>query len=319
MREGQFIKQNLERWESYKSPADDPDEVAQRFTCLVDDLSYGKTFYPGSNTNKYINALAANIYLSIYQNKKESGKRIIRFLKTELPLTIHKHHRQLLFTFIFFLAFVMLGAFSAHVQPSFIRAVLGDAYVDLTEHNIATGNPFGIYKDAAPFGMFLHIAFNNILVTFMVYALGLTAGAGTIYYLFTNGLMVGVFEAMFFQHHLGFQSLMVIMIHGTLELSALVIGGNAGLILGGSMLFPKTYTRMQSFMTGARESIKIIVSLVPVFLVAAFFESYVTRHTEMPIWLSFLILGSSASFIIWFFIIYPIKVSKRQLNEHSIN
>src|ERR1700744_6677691 len=86
MREGQFIKQNLDRWEKYQQETEDPDEVAKRFTYLVDDLSYAKTFYPYGNTVRYINSIAANIYLSIYKNKKEKKQRLIPFWTTELPL-----------------------------------------------------------------------------------------------------------------------------------------------------------------------------------------------------------------------------------------
>jgi len=122
---------------------------------------------------------------------------------------------------------------------------------------------------------------------------------------------VGVFEFMFFHHHLGWQSVLVIFIHGTLELSAIVIAGFAGLTIGNSILFPGTYTRIQSLKFAAKDSVKIIISLVPVFIVAAFFEGFVTRHTGMPLWLNLTILLSSASFIVWYFVIYPIRVSKR--------
>src|ERR1700684_4387027 len=105
MREGQFIKKNLERWEQYQHPTEDPDEVAKRFTYLVDDLSYAKTFYPLGNTVRYINGIAANIYLSIYKNKKEKKYRLITFWSAELPMVIQKHHRILLFTFLFFISF----------------------------------------------------------------------------------------------------------------------------------------------------------------------------------------------------------------------
>lgn len=315
MREGQFIKRNIDRWEGYKEPTRNADEVAKRFTYLVDDLSYAKTFYPNSNTIKYINSLAAGIYLSIYKNKKESRSRFFTFFGSELPLIIHKYHKQLLITFLFFLVFIFVGAFSAYMDPSIIRSVLSDGYVDTTEHNIASGNPFGIYKDMAPFPMFLYIAFHNISVTFLCYVVGLTGGILTIYMLFNNGVMVGAFEAMFFQHHLGVKSLLVILTHGTLELSACVISSCAGIILGSSLLFPKTYTRLQSFKMGAKDSMKITVSLVPIFIVAAFFESYVTRHTEMPLILSLCILGASAAFIVWYFIIFPIKVKRRTAND----
>ncbi len=311
MREGQFIKRNLGRWQQYQENTEDPDEVAKRFTYLVDDLSYAKTFYPHGNTIKYINGIAAGIYLSIYKNKKESTRRLITFWTTELPLVIRRNHRLLLFTFLFFLVFVGLGVFSAYIDQTFIRAVLGDGYVDMTERNIAAGNPFGVYKDADSMSMFFQIAFNNIKVAFLCYTMGITAGLVTMYLLFTNGLMVGVFEYMFFHHHLGFKSVLVIFVHGTLELSAIVIAGCAGLSLGYALLFPGTYTRIQSLRTAAKDSIKIIISLVPIFIVAAFFESFVTRHTEMPVWMSLLILLSSAAFIIWYFVMYPIIVSEK--------
>jgi uncharacterized membrane protein SpoIIM required for sporulation len=67
---------------------------------------------------------------------------------------------------------------------------------------------------------------------------------------------------------------------------------------------------MESFWTGVRRGVKIVAGLVPVFIMAAFFESFVTRHTEMPIWLSLLIIGGSAAFIIFYFIIYPIYLNR---------
>jgi len=310
MREGQFIKQNLDRWEEYQHETEDPDEVAKRFTYLVDDLSYAKTFYPHGNTVRYINGIAANIYLSIYKNKKEKKQRLITFWTTELPLVIRKHHRILLFTFLFFISFVLIGVFSAYNDQTFARSVLGDEYVDMTERNIANGDPFGVYKNGNSAVMFLLIAFNNIKVAFLCYSMGIFAGIGTLYFLFKNGVMVGVFEYMFFHHNVGFQSVLVVFVHGTLELSAIVIAGSAGLIMGNSLLFPGTYTRVQSLQLAAKDSVKIIVSLVPIFVVAAFFEGFVTRHTEMPIWLSLTILLSSASFVTWYFVVYPVRVKR---------
>lgn len=315
MREGQFIKQNIERWKSYENQTDDPDELAKRFTYLVDDLAFAKTFYPYSNTTRYINGIAASIYLSIYRNKKEKTNRFATFWALELPLIIKKYHRNLLFAFLFFVLFAALGVFSAMQDQSFVRAILGDDYVEMTEQNIASGNPFGVYKQSNEILMFVTIAANNIQVSFQTFAMGMFASVGTLYILFRNGLMVGVFEYLFIQHGLGFKSVLVIFVHGTLELSAIVIAGCAGLVLGNSLLFPKTYTRLQSLTRAAKDAIKIIVGLIPIFIVAAFFESFVTRHTEMPVWMSLTILSASLTFILWYFVFYPIKVSKRIADE----
>ena len=144
----------------------------------------------------------------------------------------------------------------------------------------------------------------------MCFAWGIFASVGTLYILFKNGLMLGVFEQMFFQHGLGIRSILVVFIHGTLEISAIVIAGSAGLMIGNAILFPKTYTRLQALGMAAKDAIKIMVSLIPIFIVAAFFEGFVTRHTSMPVWLSVLILASSLGFRLWYFVFYPLKVSR---------
>jgi len=313
MREGQFIKQNKERWDSYQEPTEDPDELAKRFTYLVDDLGYAKTFYPFSKTVKYINGIAANIYLSIYKNKKQQRGRLLGFVKTELPLVLYKHRKTILFTFLFFAFFVAIGAFSAWQEPDFVRSILGEGYVEMTEQNIAGGHPFGVYGDEDSLLMFLGIAWNNIWVAFRCFVMGLLFSIGTLYFLFYNGIMLGAFEQLFFAHNLGPESICVVFIHGTLEIAALIMAGAAGLIMGNAILFPGTYTRVQSLIRGAKDGIKIIICLVPIFLVAAFFESYVTRYGyEMPLPLSLLILGSSLFFILWYFVWYPQKVYRRE-------
>lgn len=319
MREGQFIQQNNERWSQYEQNTEDPDELAHRFTYLVDDLSYAKTFYPQGNTVKYLNGLAANIYLSIYRNKKEKSARLLTFWTEELPIIMYRHRRILLYAFLFFLAFVILGIVSGIQDQEIIRAVLGDEYVDLTEANIANGDPFNIYKDEAAGYMFVRIAINNIGVAFKTFMAGILGGVGSIYLLFSNGLMMGVFEYMFIKHNLGVKFVLVVFIHGTLELSAIVIAGMAGLVLGNSILFPGTYTRLQSLIQGAKDGTKIVVGLIPVFILAAFFESYITRHTDMPLIFSIAILLGSLSFILYYFVYYPAKVVKRQLEKSVKN
>jgi uncharacterized membrane protein SpoIIM required for sporulation len=317
MREGQFIKKNKERWTAYEQSIEDPDELAKSFTNLVDDLSYAKTFYPAGNTVKYLNNLGANIYLSIYSNRREKNNRIVTFWTEELPLIMYRHRKTLLFAALFFAVFVTLGVFSSMYDQTFVRAILGDEYVDMTERNIAAGDPFGVYKDGNEFSMFVRIAFNNIKVSFNCFILGILCSVGSLYFMLSNGLMLGVFEHMFFKHGLGFQSILVVFIHGTLEISALVIAGCAGMVLGNSILFPKTFTRAQSIRQGAKDGVKIMVGLMPVFLVAAFFEGYVTRYTGMPVILSGAILLSSLAFILFYFVFYPVKVSKRIPQPHD--
>jgi uncharacterized membrane protein SpoIIM required for sporulation len=314
VREGLFIKKNIDKWKKYQyETTTDPDEMAQQFTELVNDLGYSKTFYPHSKVTQYLNDLASRIYLNIYKNKREETSRIGRFFKTELPLTVRKHHREILYAFLIFVGFAIMAAFSAAHDDSFVRGVLGDGYVEMTEENIAKGDPFGVYKNADAVNMFAYIALNNIYISFQVFVWGFFLGLGTIWQLFTNGVMVGSFQYYFFARNLGWPSVLVIWIHGTLEISAIILSGAAGLIISNSILFPGSHKRLHSLLNGAKDGLKLMIALVPILLTAAFLEGFVTRYSysSMPRWVSILILAASFSFIIWYFVWYPIQVQRK--------
>ena len=91
--------------------------MARDFIRLVDDLAYAKTFYPTSKVTRFINSLASRIYLKIYQNRKEESNRLVNFWKYDVPLTIGKYHKVMLFTAFVFILFYIFGFFSAKFDP----------------------------------------------------------------------------------------------------------------------------------------------------------------------------------------------------------
>lgn len=292
-------------------PSSDPDVQADRFINLVDDLGYAQTHYgEQSKTTRFVNGLAARQFQGIYTHRKLDFERLLSFWKYELPLIFAKYQKVYLFTMLFFLLSVSIGVLSSMQDQQFVRSILGDAYVDMTEDNIQRGDPFGVYKDQNEFGMFVTIASNNIQVSFLAYSLGIVLGVGTLYILFTNGIMLGTFEHMFFAKGLGWKSILVVWIHGTIEISAIVIAGTAGMILGLSILFPGTRSRKEALKQGAKDSVKVIIGLIPFFIIAAFLEGFITRHTGMPIFLSISILVLSAALIVWYFSLYPMLLKR---------
>ena len=128
--------------------------------------------------------------------------------------------------------------------------------------------------------------------------------------------MVGAFIYLFIERGMFGIAFTTIFIHGTLELAAIVIAGASGIILGNSWMFPATRSRIDSLRNGARDAVKIIIGLVPVFIVAALLESFVTRHyLELGMVGRLLIISCSAAFIIWYFIIYPRLINTVSKNQ----
>lgn len=322
LREALFIKKNKDRWlKNQQLPSDDPDEMAANFTQLVDDLAYAKTFYPSGKVTGYINTQASKIYLDIYKNRKEESNRLVTFWKYDLPLTIRKHHKVVLFSFIIFTTFFVVGFFISAKDEGIVRSIFGDDYVRMTQDNIDRKNPFGVYEFGNPVLSWLGIMINNIKVAFRFFVSGIFCGIPTLFDLSREGIRLGVFDQFMSSKGSGLDFWLVVFIHGTLEITALIVAGAAGFIIGKSFLFPGTIRRIDAFKQGAKDGVKIVIGLVPVFGLAAFFEGFITRLYNNVSILTTAIFALSVLFVIWYFIIYPIRIGKKmslQLNEEDV-
>jgi len=316
MREAQFVKRNADKWRDIEENPPvagqqlDPDELVDNFVELTDDLSYARTFYPDASVTRYLNGVAAQMHRGLMQNRREDQGRFVSFWKYELPTLFHQSQRLLMVAAMVCLAACVLGWVSAAHDNTFVRLILGDAYVNMTLENIKKGDPLGVYNSMDQGTMFVQITLNNIYVAFRTFIFGLFASFGTVVMLFYNGVMLGSFQYFFFERGLLLDSVLKIWIHGTLEISAIVIAGCAGLTVGNSLLFPGTFSRMESFKRGMKQGLKIAIGLVPIFITAGFLESFVTRLT-LPAPVSAGIILVSAAFIIWYFILYPIQLNRR--------
>jgi len=297
MREVAFIKQNKEKWLNFEKAI------------------FGKTlktYYPKSKTILYLNNLAAKAFQKIYKTKREDTNRFVYFWKTEVPLIVYEYRRYVLYAFIIFISFVSIGALSAAYDDSFVRLILGDGYVNETLENIEAGDPVAVYKSGSNWGSFIGITLNNLYVGIRAFIYGVFGGLGTGLVMLYNGIMVGAFQYFFYQEGVLWESVRGIWIHGSMEIFAIVIESAAGLILGASILFPKTYSRMRSFKMGVKNGVKILISTFPFTIAAGFLEGYVTRYSNtMPNWLSVSIILITLSLISYYYLIYPFLLNKK--------
>lgn len=318
LKEFTFLRNNLDEWQRLEivvanAASESPDTLAEAYTKLTGDLAFARTHYPHSRITLYLNSLCASLHNSIYGTKREPWRRLLTFWSHEVPLTMYDNRRLLLSAFIVALVSTIVGIVSQILDPEFCRVILGDNYVDMTLENIANGKPMAVYSGQNEAPMFLGITINNVCVSFTMFASGLLTSFATGILLFQNTVMLGCFEAFFAQHGLLVESLLAVFLHGTLEISAIIIAAAAGFAIGNGWLFPGTYPRKESFRRGAQRGMKIIVGTIPVFIVAGFIEGFVTRHTEIPDALRLIIILLSLAFIIGYFVILPIKRHKEQI------
>ncbi|OXG06363.1 putative membrane protein SpoIIM required for sporulation [Flavobacterium araucananum] len=325
MREVAFIKQNKEKWLEFElaifgKAKKNPDELANLYIQMMNDLSYAQTYYPKSKTVIYLNHLASQIYQKIYKTKRTEKNKILEFFTTEVPLLVYEYKRYLMYAFILFFITVAMGVVSAKFDPNFVRLILGDGYVNMTLENIKKGDPMAVYGSGSNWGSFIGITMNNLYVGARCYIYGIFGGIGTFYIFLQNSLMLGSFQYFFYEQGVFWKSVRGIWIHGSMEIFAIVIESTAGFILGASILFPKTFSRVNSFKIGFKNSFKIFLSTFPFTISAGFLEGFITRYSiDMPNWLSSFIILFTLGIISFYYLVYPFIVHKKvqQLSAKS--
>ena len=317
MKEITFIRNNYDKWQHLEEmladvAAQSPADLADMYVDLTADLAFAQSHYPHSRITMYLNNLSSTLHNEIYKNKHEKWSRLLTFWTQEVPLTMYQERKMLLISFLVVLGSALIGIVSQLADPEFVRVILGDGYVEMTLENIEEGRPMDVYNGGKEVNMFLQITLNNVWVSFQVFVLGIFTSIGTCWALFLKGIMLGSFEAFFWQQGLLGESLLAVFLHGTLEISAIVVAGAAGIALGNSWLFPGTYSRLVSFQRGAKRGLKIVVGTVPIFVVAGFIEGFLTRHTEVNDWVRLVFILLSLAFVIFYFVVYPRKLYKKQ-------
>lgn len=318
MTEKEFIKQNKASWQELEKQLErdkaNPEVLQSLFVKISGDLSYARTFFPRRSVRIYLNHLVGRVFNKMKIRKKQNIlKSLVNFYLKTLPEHIIYNKNAFLTSFAVFTIAILIGIFSLWQDPEFVYDILGHSYVSMTESNIANEDPMAVYKSMRSDSMFLAITVNNIRVAFLAFVLGITACIGTFYILVRNGIMIGVFQSFFYYKGLLATSFLTIWIHGTIEISSIIIAGAAGIILGNGILFTGTYSRGISIRRAATSAVYILISTIPLFIMAGFLESYITRLTGLPDAIKLSIILLSLIFVLGIYVINPILYQRKGL------
>ena len=309
MKETKFIEQNKKKWADFeslsKSKHKDSNLYSKLYIQITDDLSYAKTFYTKRSVRVYLNNLAQDIFHKIFSRNRKKQSVIKDFWMEELPSIMYHHRLELLISFLVLVVSIAIGLLTYKHDASFANKILGDGYMQMTAENIAKKDPMAVYKQTGPIEMFLRIVLNNLMVDVQTFFSGLVFSIGSVLVLLYNGLMLSAFQFYFIKRGLFWDSFLAVWLHGTLEISAMVICGAAGIVLGKGIVFPGTYSRTQAFFSSAQRATKIFFSVLPITFVAAIIESFLTRYTKAPDALRLALIFVSLFFILGYYVYLP--------------
>ncbi len=323
LKERQFIKQSAKKWKNFELDINganqNPKKTSKLFVQITDDLSYARTFYPNRMVRKYLDGVSQVLLQRITKAERSTFSTFLSFWLTTLPLALYKSRRALTISTLIFFSAMAVGVLSSMYEPDFARVILGDYYVNMTESNIEKNDPMAVYKEFNELDGFLEITINNIRVALITFMTGVLYAVGTLLIMIYNGIMVGAFQYFFIERGLFWESFLTIWQHGTLEISAIIIAGGAGITMGKGLIYPKVYSRLQSFKVSGRQGLIVFLGTVPLFIIAGFIEGFLTRATDLSPFIRISVIVVSLFFILYYYSWYPRFVHKNTFQETEID
>ncbi|MFZ3266252.1 MAG: stage II sporulation protein M [Terriglobales bacterium] len=262
-------------------------ELGLLYRQIAADLAALREDRGSAHFARYLNQLLARAHNIIYSTHKASPSAIVRFFTLTYPRIFRRNWRFVQVALLIFMAAALVGAVLTFQDPDFKLGILGPQMVQTIEkHEMWTHSIVGIKPLASS-----AIMTNNISVGFMTFALGITAGLGTIYMLLFNGLLLGVIGMACHLSGMSIKLWEFVAPHGVLELPAIFLAGGAGLRIASGLLFPGYLPRRESLARAGTEAVQLLLGSIPILIIAGIIEAFVSP-TGMATGLKFAMAGA---------------------------
>jgi uncharacterized membrane protein SpoIIM required for sporulation len=264
---------------------EDLQALGRLYRSAASDLSRARVMRLGTDIVGYLNNLVVKGHNQVYQSPQNRWQDLWHFLWFTFPAVFRNNIFYVLVSFMLFLV-PMVGTWvmivqnprTAHLEILPGHPIVPDElWMFVEKHQLWTDAVEGQSPVASSF-----IATNNIKVTMFAFISGILAGLGTIFLLVTNGMNIGGAFAACQLFGMAHRLVAFVAPHGVFELSAIFIGGGAGLMLAKGLLFPGEYKRSDSVRIMAKESAQLFLGCIPLLLIAGTIEGYVSPRTDLP-------------------------------------
>lgn len=286
MTSGDFEHQNAERWAEYErlvgkleAGQRDPEagQLPKRFRELCLDLSLAESRMYGTRITERLNALVIRGYELIYRQRRGGWEQALSFVAVTFPQTIRREWRLFwLCSLVFWLPFFALMISAGH-DIRWVQAVLGaDGMSSMEQMYGGREQQLSHLREeyGSNFMMFCFYIYNNLAIDFRIFAGGMLAGLGTLFYLLFNGVHLGA-AAGYVNHACNPESFWTFVAgHSSFELLGMVVAGMAGMRLGLAILRPGRLPRVKALVEASRQAMPLIYGAAIMTTMAAVVEGF---------------------------------------------
>lgn len=252
-------------------------ELGALYRQAAADLAFARRRFPGDPVVARLEALVVRGRGAVYGHSRRSG-RVRDFVSRGYWRRLAERPVVLLVAWLALLAPALGAGVWALADADAALSVVPAALQGAADPP-ASGRDFGAGQSAA---FSTDVMVNNMQVTLVAFAGGITAGAATLLALIFNGAILGIVGGLAIEAGNGGAFLRLVSAHGPLELSCIVAGGVAGLRMGWALIDPGPFARRTALVREARLAIEIALGTLPWLVVCGFAEGFLTGP-ELPV------------------------------------
>ncbi len=288
---------------------DELHEMGVLYRRASSDLARAKTRYITTNSGRELvrslNDLVLRAHTQVYSAPPPQPLNAIHFLLHGFPAAFRRHWRAIALAAVFMYLPGLLSYFTVVYNPDSAKIFVPDSAIQEVQKRAdkkivggwgARTEFEGLVSSPATSSM---IMTNNIRVTIMAVAFGVTAGIGTAVVLLTNGLMVGGLAGVATNVHADLLFWAVILPHGVLELTAICIAGGAGLMLGRALWAPGDLPRGDALKVAGVEAVQLLAGVAVLLVIAGLIEGFITPLPLPPLLKLTFALGTTIALVLY--------------------
>lgn len=255
------------------------DELVDLYQRVATHLSLARTAYREPALTASLTNLTARAGSVLYGSRPRTLRAVGDFFTTTFPAALwHLRRLAAVSAALLLLPAVAVGVWIAG-SPAALEALgseaLREAYVQ---------EDFEAYYSSEPAAQFAtEVTVNNIQVAFTAFALGILLCVPTVYVLVLNGGLLGQAGGLHAVYDVLPRFFGLILPHGLLELTAIIVAGATGLRLGWTVIDPGDRPRGAALAAEGRRAITVVIGLVVLFVVAGAVEGFITG-SRLPTW-----------------------------------
>lgn len=273
-------------------------EFVEEYRALTSDLARLTTAAKSEGGTElfYLGRLVAGAHNLIYRERRQTFREILRFIAVDVPTEVRRSAAPILLAAVFLFVPATIAYVSVVRDPAVAPTFIPTAMLDRAEQGVERARTHrGYIPDPEVFRpvMASQIIANNVQVTFAAFALGITAGLGTLLLLMLNGISLGGVFGLY--QSKGIISLLLAFVapHGVLELSAICIAGGAGFLIASALLLPGDLTRRAALAANSRRAMRLIAASSVLLVFAGSLEGMVSPIPTWPLWLKLMVSATT--------------------------